>query len=368
MNVKRTIAVLLAVFLVLAGICGAASAGALDVKNPAVITPSDALTPGDHVTGTVQINISKESIDSIGRITFVTPLLPSSGKPLWTVTISTGGAPLATKHPSDALNYISQFDIDYGANVTLDVFVEGTVPLDAGGKDVSIMNITAKSADSGILKSYTSTPQRIYDPSNVPVELNALDTKIQNLDARISQYVGYGWDVKDAQNALEQTRSEYNAAVAAGSDTKTAFRHIDNANSKLKDAEMKLDLASLSLTLSYTDYISNTINVLYAKGWTNEAVLLDTKNTALKNSYTQLLATYQAGNAPDANQLDTLAADSVALYTEAQTYAESAGANPFEGVLKFLPFILIGLGVVAVIIVVIVIIIRKRKNSWDELG
>ncbi|MCQ2377305.1 MAG: hypothetical protein MJ006_04815, partial [Methanocorpusculum sp.] len=150
-------------------------------------------------------------------------------------------------------------------------------------------------------------------------------------------------------------------------DTRSAYMALETAENLLLEAERELALASLSMTLSYTTYTQTIIDKLYAKGWNSEAMLLDTKNSNLKNTYNQQYATYLAGNLPDAAALDKQAADSYALYQDALVYEEAAD-NPLGGLLNYLPFILIGLGAAAIIAVVVVVIIKKRKNSWDELG
>lgn len=360
MNVKKVITIALAVFVLCAVCCGAVSA--FEVKNKATTTPPGSLVTGDVVTGSIQIMVPKDSLTVADKITFDTDLIGDS----WIVNIYSGGALLrGSVELVKPYNYIDGFSLDYAYDITLDIQVTGTVSLSSAGKNITVLKVTATKTESTGVSAASSDPQYVYNSANLPGELAVLKSEIDALEARINVYAGYGWDVSGAQALLNAAKSQYQSAQSS-SDTKTAYAKIEEARTSLKSAEQKLALASLSLSLSYTTYIDDIIKQLYAKGWNSEAMLLDTKNSGLKNIYYQQNEAYKDGKA-DAATIDKLAADSIALYGDALVYQGSAN-NPLSGILNILPFILIGLGAAAIIVVIVVVIVKKRKNSWDELG
>lgn len=364
MNVKKVITIALAVFVLCAVCCGAVSA--FEVKNKATTTPPGSLVTGDVVTGSIQIMVPKDSLTVADKITFDTDLIGDS----WIVNIysdseDSEGALLRGPVELVPYNYIDGFSLDYAYDITLDIQVTGTVSSSSAGKNITVLKVTATKTESTGVSAASSDPQYVYNSANLPGELAVLKSEIDALEARINVYAGYGWDVSGAQALLNAAKSQYQSAQSS-SDTKTAYAKIEEARTSLKSAEQKLALASLSLSLSYTTYIDDIIKQLYAKGWNSEAMLLDTKNSSLKNIYYQQNEAYKDGKA-DAATIDKLAADSIALYGDALVYQESAN-NPLSGILNILPFILIGLGAAAIIVVIVVVIVKKRKNSWDELG
>ena len=364
MNVKKILTILLAVFLLTAVCCGAASA--FTVTKEASINPSGSLVPGQSVTGTMEIKLSKGSVNDASSVSFNTPLVGD----VWNVDIIKGGVVVLPKTLSSSSNRdfsisITGFDLNYDSDVTLRINMSGKVPSTVSNTKISVIQI--KSYEVSTNSNYESTPQFVYNTGNLNGELSVLGNDISSIDTRIAAYLDLERDVGKAQTYNEQARAKYSSAQSAGTaDAINAFKYIEEGEALVKKAQMELALCALSMSLSYTGAVDNTITTLYSKGWNNEAMLLDTKNTGLKNTYSQLFATYNAGNAPDAAALDKLAADSLALWEEGNTYLESAN-NPLGGLLKYLPFILIGVGVV-VVGVVVFLLVRRRKNSWDELG
>ena len=361
MNVKKILTILLAVFLLTAVCCGAASA--FPTPKEATITPSGSLVPGEKVTATVEIKLPKGTVDTASKVSFDSPLSGDT----WVVDIIKVGTIVNTKHPASPYLYITGFDLDYDTDVVLRVSVSGTVSSQSSGRDISVLQITASGMYESGQQSYSSPKQFVYNTGNLNGELAVLGNAITTIDTRIAAYNTLGRDTGKAQSYNEQARAKYTAAQNAGTaDAITAFSNIEAGNKLVKQAQMELALCALSMSLSYTTAVDDTITTLYSKGWNTEAKLLETKNTGLKNTYSQLLGTYNGGNVPDAAALDQLAADSLAVWEEGNGYLESAN-NPLGGLLNILPFILIGVGVVAVGVVVF-LLIRRRKNNWDELG
>ncbi|HJJ46349.1 MAG TPA: hypothetical protein O0Y17_04655, partial [Methanocorpusculum sp.] len=279
----------------------------------------------------------------------------------WDVDIIKGGVVILSKS-SDT---ITGFDMNYDADVTLRISVSGKVSSASSNSDIVVIRV--RSSEVSTNGVYDSPKQFVYNTGNLNGELAVLGNAITTIDTRIAAYNALERDTGKAQSYNEQARSKYTAAQNAGTaNAVTAFGNIEAGNKLVKQAEMELALCALSMSLSYTSAVDDTVTTLYSKGWNTEAKLLDTKNVGLKNTYSQLLGTYNAGNVPNAAALDQLAADSLAVWEEGNGYLESAN-NPLGGVLKILPFILIGVGVV-VVGVVVFLLVRRRKNSWDELG
>lgn len=360
MNVKKILTILFAVFLLTAVCCGTVSA--FTVEKQPVVNPSGSLVPGEKVTATMEIKLPKGAATITSKLSVRSDLVGDS----WDVDVIKGGTIAITKHPTSGS--VNGFDFySETAEVILRISVDGTVSSSSAGKEISVLYVdTLGMTDAGI-QSYSSPKQFVYNTGNLNGELAVLGNAITTIDTRIAAYNALERDTGKAQSYNEQARSKYTAAQNAGTaDAVTAFKNIEAGNKLVKQAEMELALCALSMSLSYTSAVDDTVTTLYSKGWNTEAKLLDTKNVGLKNTYSQLLGTYNAGNVPNAAALDQLAADSLAVWEEGNGYLESAN-NPLGGVLKILPFILIGVGVV-VVGVVVFLLIRRRKNSWDELG
>lgn len=361
MNVKKVITVALAVFVLCAVFCGAVSA--MNVQTGSlVVNPSGSLVSGDTISATVNVEIPEGTYNDSSYLNLSSNLDAAD----WSVVVRRGGVDATTISNTGKSVTITSFDIKYPESIILRISVNGIVSSGSAGQNITVMKID--SYERAGLSTWSTPAQFVYNSANLSGELAVLESDINALQARIDAYAGYGWDVSEAQSLLNTAKSQLRDAQSAGTaDVKTAYSKIEAARTSLKNATMKLALASLSLSLSYTGYIDDIIDLLYAKGWNSEAMLLDTKNSNLKNIYNQQLTVYNAGNLPDAVTIDTLAVDSINLYNDAQVYKESSD-HPFAKIMDFLPFILIGLGAIAIIVVVIVVIIKKRKNSWDELG
>ncbi len=370
MNVKKVITIALAVFLLCAVCCGAVSA--FKVTSNAEVLPSGALVPGDHVSADVQIFLPKGSItpDNGGYLTLTTPL---SG-PAWEVTVSKGTENSGNPTPASVIDSTqSKMTIDalqlyYDSGLFLDIHLEGSVSASSAGKSISVLTINANTSESGGKTTYSSPEQVVISSGTLTEELAAVYLGIQVMDARAAAYSMWGWDVSGVQSIIEQARSQYSAAEASSlANPKNAYAMLDSAQNLLNQAEMKLAYDSLCMSLTYITRVSEIADELTEKGWRNEATMLRAENANLQSSYDRCNETYLSGTAPDVEKLDSLADSTQKLYNEALEY-QAAAENPLGGILTYLPFILIGLGVIAIIIVIIVVIVKKRKNNWDELG
>ena len=155
MNLKRISVILLAVFLLAALCCGAASA--FIVEKEATVNPSTSLAPGDKVTAVLEIKLPKGSVDSASKISFDSPLAGD----IWVVDIIKGNTIVNTKHPASPYLYLSGFDLDYDSSITLKITVSGTVSSVSLGKEISVLQITALGMHDLGIQSYSSPKQKV---------------------------------------------------------------------------------------------------------------------------------------------------------------------------------------------------------------
>ena len=363
MNIKRIVAITLVVLLVATMFAGVASA--FSVTQPATSNPSGSLVPGQEVVSTMKVKYNSGEMGVGKRLNLATDLVGAS----WTVEIMKGNVIVSTLNPTPDYCYVDGFSLDYDVDsgVVAHITVKGIVSSTSAGTEISTIKLSEYGTSSQ--STYASPKQFVYDTGNLDGSLSSLNTAIQTTDARITDYsTNFGSDCSAAKGKVELARSKYLSAQTAASndDDVTAFKNIEDGMKYISQAETDLASIALGLIASYTQAVDSDIYFLYGKGWNQEAVLLDTKNTGYKNTYTQYYNSYMSGNTPSAVELDSLRNQCYNLYTESQQYVNDAN-NPLGGVVKYLPFILIGVGVI-VVGILIFFLIRKRKNSWDELG
>lgn len=366
----KKITVILSVLL-LCCIVFVGAGAAFTVKDAAVITPSGSLNPSQTVTGTVTISITAGTITSADRITLSTPLDDDS----WTIAVFKGNykkSDTATAVPVNTLTSTTLygFDIGYASDdTTLVITMNGKVATSSAGQDINVISITETSQESSGVTSYSSPKQKVYNPAAVSKDIADLDTRVANLESRITAYTNgnYSLDLTAPIATLEQAKTKISAAKSAGTtNLVTAYANIEAADTLITTAEKSFALIGLKAVKANTEAIDAAIVTLYDKGMNAEAKLLDTKNSGLKNSYDRYAATYNAGGIPAASEQDTLVKDSYTVLGEANGYLDTA-ANAGLDIGKILPFVIIG-AVVILVIAGIVFIIKRRGRSWDELG
>ncbi|HJJ30857.1 MAG TPA: hypothetical protein O0X97_01250 [Methanocorpusculum sp.] len=291
------------------------------ITKEAEISPAGALISGEEVTAVAEIKLPRGAVDTAGKISFKSPLAGDT----WTVDIIKGGIVVNTKHPASPYLYISGWDLDYETDVTLRITVSGTVSSESSEQEISVLQISASGMNNAGSQSYSSPKQFVYDISRLNSNLAALGNAVTALDTRTASYLTYGRDVGNVESYIEQARSLYTAAQDAGTaDAAAAFAHIETGNEYVTKAQRELALTALSISHSYLTAVDDTITNLYSDGEISEAELFDAKNSGLKSIYSELLGTYNAGNVPDAEVLDKLAADSLALWNEGSRTAGSS--------------------------------------------
>ena len=354
----RKIIGILAVMLLCTAFVGAGAA--FTYSSDAVVTPAGSLTPGQTVTATMTIKIAKDSVTTADSISLSTPL--TSAK--WTTVIYKGGVPVnangihATK--------IYGFDLDYAADVTLQITLTGVVPSSQKGKQISVMTISATTKETNGYSSYSSKKQMVYDPNNFASDLAASKNAASSLEKRAATYAGYGVDTSAVNQTVAQAKTKITAAESVGtSSVVTAYANIEAADTLLAKAERDLALAGLKLTNTNIGKINSITTTLYSKNWDDEARYLEMKSVSMTTTYESLAATYNAGGTPSASKIDALVADSVNTLAKANEYLEDSNVPV---IVKILPFIGGAIVLAGAIVGIVFLIRRRRNNSWDELG
>lgn len=354
---KKLIGVL-AVLLICTAFVGAGAA--FTYTKDAVVTPAGSLNPGQTVTATMQIGITEGSLTAADTLTLTTPLSGAT----WTTIIFKGGVPI--NEGGTHSTKISGFELDYAADLTLDITVRGTVPTSVQGQEIAVLKIDSTAKEANGVYSYSSAKQKVYNPNDFNSDLKDLNTRVTKLESRVGVYTGYGMDTTAVTQKITQAKTKISAAQTAGTtDLITAYANVEAADVLLTDGERSLSLTGLKAANSNIAQIDAAVKTLYERNWKSEGQLLETRSTSMKYSYDTLAATYNAGGIPDAAKLDALVADSYKTLDEANEYLEKSKGIPLG---TFLP-IIIGVIVAAAAVIGIVFLIRRRKaNSWDELG
>ena len=357
-HMRKIIGILAVLLLCTAAFVGAGSA--FTYTSDAVVTPAGSLTPGQTVTATMKIVVTKDSLDASDKIMLSTPL--TSAK--WTTVIYKGGQAVSAEGLHSTT--ITGFVLDYATDVTLQITLTGVVPSSQKGKQISVMSISATSKELNGYTSYSSKKQTVYDPNNLNSDIAASEKTASSLETRSATYSGYGIDTSSVLSTVGQAKTKIDAAKSVGtSSVVTAYANIEAADTLLTKAERDLALAGLKLTNTNIGMINSITTTLYSKNWDSEAQYLEMKSVNMKNSYDSLYATYTSGGVPDAAKTDALVADSVNTLAKANEYLEESN---IPIIVKILPFIGGGIVLAGAIVGIVFLIRRRRANSWDELG
>ena len=358
MKHMRKIFGILAVLLLCAAFVGAGSA--FTYTKDATVTPAGSLNPGQTVTATMQIVITEDSLTAADTLTLTTPLT----KATWTTIIFKGGVPI--NEGGTHATKISGFELDYAADLTLDITVRGTVPTSVQGQEISVLKIDATAKEANGVYSYSSAKQKVYNPNDFNSDLKDLNSRVTKLESRVVVYTEYGMDTTAVTQKITQSKTKISAAQTAGTtDLITAYANVEAADSLLTDGERTLSLTGLKAANSNIAQIDAAVKTLYSRNWKSEGQLLETRSTSMKYSYDTLAATYNAGGIPDAAKLDALVADSYKTLAEANEYLEKSEGIPLG---TLIPFIIGGIVLAGAVVGIVFLIRRRRANSWDELG
>ena len=357
-HMRKIIGILAVLLLCTAAFVGAGSA--FTYTSDAVVTPAGSLTPGQTVTATMKIVVTKDSLDASDKIMLSTPL--TSAK--WTTVIYKGGQAVSAEGLHSTT--ITGFVLDYATDVTLQITLTGVVPSSQKGKQISVMSISATSKELNGYTSYSSKKQMVYNPNNLASDLTSSKNAATKLETRAATYAGYGIDTTAVTSSITQAKTKITAAESVGSsNVVTAYANIEAADTLLTKAERDLALAGLKLANTNIGKINSIATTLYSKNWDSEAQYLETKSISMTTSYESLSATYNSGGVPDATKTDALVADTIKTLEKANEYLEESN---IPIIVKILPFIGGGIVIAGAIVGIVFLIRRRRANSWDELG
>ncbi|MDO5844285.1 MAG: hypothetical protein Q4Q53_03955 [Methanocorpusculum sp.] len=352
---------LLAIFLLCAACVSGVSAFTYD--SDAVVNPSGSLSPGETVTASMIITIPKGSITSAGSLTLTSDLVD----PIWTYDIYIGSDPRSLDNKGYGQKFtISGWSLDYGDKGTLEMTISVTGKVsNLGISPITVMSILQTPSPSGEFATYSTPNQIVYNPNNYESDVASLESRASELQSRITTYLNYSIDVKQAESYLTTAKSKISTAKSYGkSDITNAYANIEAADEQLDKAEYFMAGSALNFIKYNSDKIKEDIAILEEKGWKNEAALIASSNQGIINLYTLAKATYDAGSVPD---VDTNLADSFTTLAKANGYVESANSNPLAGILGYWWILLIVAGAV-IVAVGVVFFLKRRGGSWDELG
>ena len=362
------------VYFFLALLMCAACIGTVSAWNSntaATVSPTGSLMPGQSVTATMEVIMPTDGIGSDGYVIMNTPL----DSPQWSVDIKyrNGDSPLTSREGTGKTLRLSGFELSYNEEIVIAILLNGNVPSSAAGKEISVITVT-QDPSKGSVSAYSSTKQSVYNPDDVPKQIENVQSGVNDLEIEITAASTNGVNVADALAKLEQAKSALKAAQSAGtSDPETANKQIAAASGYLVEAEKLMVKATLDLAKSNLDEVDTILSQLAAKNWNtdNRVVLLTTTKQGAKNLYDTAKAGYDASSSSVSDLVKTQSlealTDSSKAVTDGKALLEQANKSPLDSVSNFLPYIVIG--VVAIIIIIgVVVVIRLRNDEWDELG
>ncbi|HJK10780.1 MAG TPA: hypothetical protein O0X33_01695 [Methanocorpusculum sp.] len=364
-------------FLIALLLCAAfvGTVSAWQSNTEAVITPSGNLVPGESVIATMNVVLGRGELDITDSLQFTTPLESAT----WTVDVYRGGKSSdddTTK--TTVLTYsgkycnLDGFTLSYNEVIEIVVTLQGVVSDDSKGKEIHI--ISAQQIPAGGTKStYESPAQTVYDPDNIPVQIEQMNTAINTLDSQITELSKLGADVSAAISKLEIARNDLNSAESHKSDVSTASRELASASAALVNAEKDLVNAALTKTKSNLDAIDQNIANLNAKGWNdNRVILLSTSKETAQNLYNTAKSMYDSSTSSVPSSLKSQALEvlnkSTSTLETSNALWEEAQKSPLDMVGPYAMYIVIGVVAVLVIVGAIIVIRRRNENDWDELG
>ena len=364
-------------FLIALLLCAAfvGTVSAWQSNTEAVITPSGNLVPGESVIATMNIVLSRGELEAEDSLQFSTPLESAA----WTVDIYRGGetstddtTPTTTMKYSGLYCNINGFLISYDEIIKIVVTVQGTVSDKSKGTEIHV--ISAKQIPAGGAKStYESPAQLVYNPDNLPDQIEDISNAINDLDAQITEISKQGVDVSTVISKLEIARNDLNSAESHKSDVSTASRELASASAALVNAEKDLVNAALTKTKSNLDAIDQNIANLNAKGWNdNRVILLSTSKETAQNLYNTAKSAYDASTSSVSSSLKSQSLEALNKSTStletSNALWEEAQKSPLDAVGPYAMYIVIGVVAVLVIVGAIIVIRRRNENDWDELG
>lgn len=356
-------------FLIALLLCAAfvGTASAWNSNSEANINPSGNLMPGDTVSATMTIKFLKDS--DVYRINMYTDLTSA----VWTGSLTNVDGTPITEFPAGK-RYIDGYSLsNLPQDVTLTVYLDGKVPDTKAGSEITVITVEQVSSSESVVSTYSSKKQMVYNPDDVPKQIEEVGKAIDELDAQITELSKQGANVSAAISKLEVARNDLKAADSHKTDIATASKEIISASAALVEAEKEMVNAALVKTKSNLDTIEQNIANLNAKGWNdNRVILLSNSKQTSQNLYNTAKAAYDAStssvSATTRSQSLEALNGSVSTLETSNALWEEAQKSPLDAVGPYAMYIVIGVVAVIVIIGAIVVIRRRNENDWDELG
>ena len=348
-------------FLIALLLCAAfvGTASAWNSNTEANINPSGNLMPGDSVSATMTITFAANS--DVDRIDLTTDLTSA----VWTGSLtSLDGTPI-TEFPAGKRYFDGYSLSNLPQDVKLTVYLDGKVPDNKAGMEITVIKVEQITDSNTVISSYQSEKQMVYNPDDIPDQIEDVKNAINDLDSQITELSKQGADVSTAISKLETARNYLNAADSHKSDIATASGELVSASAALVEAEKEMVNAALIKTKSNLDTIDQNIANLNAKGWNdNRVILLSTSKETAQNLYNTAKSAYDASTSSVSSSLKSQSLEletSNALWEEAQK-------SPLDAVGPYAMYIVIGVVAILVIVGAIIVIRRRNENDWDELG
>ncbi|HJK07005.1 MAG TPA: hypothetical protein O0X77_00015 [Methanocorpusculum sp.] len=356
-------------FLIALLLCAAfvGTASAWNSNTEANINPSGNLMPGDSVSATMTITFAANS--DVDRIDLTTDLTSA----VWTGSLtSLDGTPI-TEFPAGKRYFDGYSLSNLPQDVKLTVYLDGKVPDNKAGMEITVIKVEQITDSNTVISSYQSEKQMVYNPDDIPDQIEDVKNAINDLDSQITELSKQGADVSTAISKLETARNYLNAADSHKSDIATASGELVSANAALVEAEKEMVNAALIKTKSNLDTIDQNIANLNAKGWNdNRVILLSTSKETAQNLYNTAKSAYDASTSSVSSSLKSQSLEALNKSTStletSNALWEEAQKSPLDAVGPYAMYIVIGVVAILVIVGAIIVIRRRNENDWDELG
>ena len=356
-------------FLIALLLCAAfvGTASAWNSNTEANINPSGNLMPGDSVSATMTITFAANS--DVDRIDLTTDLTSA----VWTGSLtSLDGTPI-TEFPAGKRYFDGYSLSNLPQDVKLTVYLDGKVPDNKAGMEITVIKVEQITDSNTVISSYQSEKQMVYNPDDIPDQIEDVKNAINDLDSQITELSKQGADVSTAISKLETARNYLNAADSHKSDIATASGELVSASAALVEAEKEMVNAALIKTKSNLDTIDQNIANLNAKGWNdNRVILLSTSKETAQNLYNTAKSAYDASTSSVSSSLKSQSLEALNKSTStletSNALWEEAQKSPLDAVGPYAMYIVIGVVAVLVIVGAIIVIRRRNENDWDELG
>ncbi|HJK51823.1 MAG TPA: hypothetical protein O0X60_01740 [Methanocorpusculum sp.] len=364
-------------FLIALLLCAAfvGTASAWQSNTEAVITPSGNLVAGESVIATMNVVLGKGELDTTDYLQFTSPLKSAA----WTVDVYRGGKKSTDETTkTTSLKYsgmyctLDGFTLSYDEVIEIVVTVQGVVSDDFKGKEIHVISVQQIPA-GGAVSTYESPAQLVYNPDNLPEQIEQISTSINDLDTQITEISKLGVDVSNIISKLEIARDDLNSAENHMSDVATATKELASASAALVNAEKEMVNAALIKTKSNLDTIDQNLANLNAKGWNdNRVILLSTSKETAQNLYNTAKSAYDASTSSVSSSLKSQSLEALNKSTStletSNALWEEAQKSPLDAVGPYAMYIVIGVVAILVIVGAIIVIRRRNENDWDELG